>query len=316
VICALLTIVSILVIGTKKSPKLQETVSLKSINVSSTNSSSQRGKWPRNTLVIVPAIWKEITWPNRTSWPSWLREGLGMSPNNSQLYYIHLYQRFDPNSRFPYDYPYCINIHQESGVYLQFIRDYYYDLPDKMLFLHGRPVVHTRQNPIQSAQCFRDDVHFASVNDNREFIRERPWNYWPRDPTDNVGLMYKCAKRILTLFGYDAELQLNPTNRTVKDENLISAFCCAQFYVTKERIRRYTYEQWISLYDLIREPFCTSPLENEELVKGIQWFGGALEHLWHIILGLSPTNAPPPLPKTTTDQCQWFRPLCKGSPCG
>ncbi|CAF0890079.1 unnamed protein product [Adineta steineri] len=283
--------------------------------MSGMNNSSKLSKWPRKTLVVVPIMWKEINWNDRLNWPSWLREGLGLSNVNPRSYYIHLYQRIDPNSTYPYDWPYCKNVHEETGVFLQFVHDYYHDLPDKMLFMHGRPLVHTSHNPIQSAQCIRDDVHFASVNDDREWIYNRPWTYWPRDPDDNIALMYKCAKRILILLGYNAELQLNPTNKNPKDENVISGFCCAQFYVTKERIQRYTYEQWLSLFHANFEPYCTTPRENEQLGNGIQWFGGTFEHIWHVILGLYPVDAPAPKHNTTTHRCQWFRPACKGSPC-
>jgi hypothetical protein len=110
-------------------------------------------------------------------------------------------------SRFPYDWPYSINVHEETGVYLQFIHDYYHDLPDKMLFTHGNHFIHTSHNPIQSAQCIHGNVHFASINDDREWIHTRPWTYWLRNPDDNVAIMYKCAKRMLTLLGYDTELQ-------------------------------------------------------------------------------------------------------------
>ncbi len=314
-ICVFLAAAVILIISTEKWQKTQLTVFLNSPNASATSNNSRQSKWKRNTLIVVPAIWKEIKWANRSSWPSWLRDGLGLSGESSRSYYVHLYQRVDPNSTFPYDWPYCINVQEETGVYLQFIHDYYYDLPDKMLFMHGNPLVHTSYNPIQSAQCIRDDVHFASVNDDREWIHTRAWTYWPRDPDDNIGIMYKCAKRILTLLGYDAELQLNPTNKTPKDDNVISCFCCAQFYVTKERIHRYTYEQWLSLYQARLDPFCTTQRENEKLGHGIQWFGGTFEHMWHVILGLHPTNAPHPDANTTTDRCRWFRPSCKGSPC-
>jgi hypothetical protein len=45
--------------------------------------------------------------------------------------------------------------------------------------------------------------------------------------------MYKCDKRLLTLFGFDGEAQLNPSNLIPKDNNVISTMCCAQFYGNK-----------------------------------------------------------------------------------
>ena len=280
-----------------------------------TSNNSKPTKWPKNTLVVIPTIWKEIDWTNRSSWPVWLRNGLGWSNSTTHSYHIHLYQRIDPNSTYPYDWPYSVNVHEETGIILQFIRDHYFDLPDKMLFMHGKPYVHTSHNPVQSALCIRDDVHFASINDEREWIHKRPWTYWPRDPDDNIAMMYKCANRMLTLFGYDGESQLNLAKMKSKDENVISGFCCAQFYVTKERIHRYTYEQWLSAYRANFEPICTTEKENGPLGKGIQWFGGTFEHLWHVILGLYPVDAPAPRMNTTTHRCQWFRASCKGSPC-
>ena len=133
---------------------------------------------------------------------------------------------------------------------------------------------------------------------------------------DNVGLMYKCAKRLLGLFGYDGESQLNPTNMARKDDNVVSTFCCAQFYVTKHRIHHYTYEQWLSLYRASHEPFCTTERDRESPGGGgTKWFGGSFEHLWHVILGLNPPNMPSPKNKTITDQCHVFRSSCNGSPC-
>ena len=275
--------------------------------------STNKSKWERNKLVIIPAIWKEINWANQSSWPLWLRNGLDLFNNTSRLYDVHLYQRVDPNSKPPYDWPYCANVHEEAGVYLKFIHDYYHDLPDKMLFMHGNPFGHTR-HPIELAQCVRDDVHF--VNINNYWIKDRLWTVWPRDPADNIALGYKCARRLLTLLDFDAEAQLNPDNKVARDESLITTICCAQFYVTKERIRHYTHKQWSSLYNATLEPYCTTKLDQEiPGGQGHKYFGAAFEHLWHVILGLHPTNMPLPKNRTNTDRCHLFRSSCKGSPC-
>jgi hypothetical protein len=295
------------------------TIFLKVILTSSTKSSlitsiSKPSKWKKNKLVIIPAIFNEIDWANHSTWPLWLREGLDLfNKNASRPYDIHLYQRFDPNSKAPYNWPYCYNVHEEAGVYLKFIYDYYHDLPDKMLFLHGRPKDHSFY-PIEAAQCIRDDVYYANVNNI--WLQERPWTMGSPDPTDNITMMYKCAKRLLTLFGFDGEAQLNPNNKKQKDRSVISTMCCAQFYVRKERIHHYTYEQWSSIYNASLQPFCTTSLTRElPGGTGIKWFGGSLEYLWHVILGLSPTDMPPPRAKTHTDLCHLFRSSCKGTLC-
>ena len=128
--------------------------------------------------------------------------------------------------------------------------------------------------------------------------------------------MYKCANRLLNLFGFNGELQLNPNRQVKKDENTISALCCAQFYVTRERIHHYTYEQWSSLYYASLEPFCTTKLDSEKPGKpGTKWFGGSFEHLWHVVLGLNPVDMISPQAKTHTDPCHYFRSNCSYSPC-
>jgi hypothetical protein len=297
----------------KKLQKNQSIVFQIPTPTSANNSISKQSKWEKNKLVVIPAIWKEINWTNRLSWPLWLRQGLDLSNDASRSYHVHLYQRIDPDSKPPYDWPYCANVHEEAGVYLKFIYEYYHDLPDKMLFVQGNPLEHS-PHPIETAQCIRDDVHYASINGFWNI--ERPWSFWPRDSTDNIAIMYKCAVRLLSLFGFNGEAQLNPNSLRPKDDNVVTAICCAQFYVTKERIHRYTYEQWSSVYRASHEPYCASKLDREKPgVKGIKWFGGSLEHLWHVILGLHATNMPRPIPKTYTDRCLLFRPSCKGSPC-
>jgi len=182
-----------------------------------------------------------------------------------------------------------------------------------MLFIHGDPFAHT-PHPIEAALCIRDDVHYANINSL--WFADRSWSTWAIDKNDSMALMYKCAIYLLTLFGFDADAQLNPDNIQPKDQSAITAPCCAQFFVTKERIQYYTYEQWSSVYNASLEPYCASP--NAIEITGepdIKWFGGSFEHLWHIILGLHSSKIPLPKPKTNSDLCHLFRSSCKGSPC-
>ena len=270
---------------------------------------NKRSKWEDDKLVVIPAFWKEIDWANRSSWPLWLLEGL----NPQSSYQVHLYQRIDPNSTAPYDWPYCANRHEETGVYLQFIYEYYHDLPNKMLFIHGEPLKHS-PSPIQIAQCMRKDVHYASVNP--DYFFDRSWRMWVYTENDTIGHMYRCASYILGLFGFDGESQLNPNNITPKSNSTITAPCCAQFFVTRERIRHYTYEQWSAVYGANLRPYCVSP-DDAELVgeRDHKWFGGSFEHLWHVILGFHPNDMQLPKPKTISDPCHLLRSSCKGLPC-
>jgi hypothetical protein len=315
----LLGALMIVFINRKNLKEMVFTIFLRVISTSSMNSSlifsiPKQSKWKKNKLVIIPAIYTEIYWGNYSTWPHWLREGLDLfNKNASRPYDIHLYQRIDPNSKPPYNWPYCKNVHEEAGVYLKFIYDYYHDLPDKMLFVHAKPKQHSF-HPIEAAQCIRDDVYYTSVNNI--WFGNRPWIAGSPDPTDNITMMYKCAKRLLTLFGFDGEAQLNPNNKIPKDHSVLSTMCCAQFYVRKERIHHYTYEQWTSAYNASLQPYCTT-IRDRELpgLPGVKSFGSSLEFLWHVILGLHPTDMPPPRPKTNTDLCHLFRSPCFGSLC-
>ncbi|CAF1499009.1 unnamed protein product [Adineta steineri] len=290
-------------------------LSISSKDVLLENSIANKSKWKKNRLVIIPAIYNEIKWNNNSTWPFWLRQGLDLfNKNLSRSYDIYLYQRIDPNCNPPYTWPYSPNMHEEAGVYLKFIYDFYYDLPDKMLFIHAKPTQHSLQ-PIEASQCIRDDVYYTTINDL--WIQNRPWTSKMRDPIDNQSLIYKCAKHLLNLFGFDGEAQLNPDNQQPNDHNVISAMCCAQFYVRKERIHHYTYEQWSSVYNASLQPYCTHILDREfpGRMVGVKYFGGSLEFLWHIILGLHPAYMLPPRTNTNTDLCHLFYPSCRGSLC-
>ena len=182
-----------------------------------------------------------------------------------------------------------------------------------MLFIHAKPFQHSLR-PFEAAQCIRDDVYYTTIN-NR-WIQNHPWTSTMYDLTDNQTLIYKCAKRLLALFGYDGDAQLNPRNIQPKEHSVVSTMCCAQFYVRKERILHYTYEQWSAVYNASLQPYCATPLDRElPGGPGMKWFGGSFEYLWHIILGLYPADMLPPRAKTTTGLCRYFRPSCKGFSC-
>ncbi|CAF1417842.1 unnamed protein product [Adineta ricciae] len=279
------------------------------------NSSFKASRWRKDRLVIIPAIYQEIDWYKPSTWPNWLKNGLDMfNTSSSRPYDIYLYQRADPESKAPFNWPYCKNVHEEAGVYLKFIYDFYYDLPDRMLFIHGQPERHGLY-PIEAAQCVRDDVYYTSVNN--VWFQDRPWIAGKIDPVDNITVMYKCGVYLLSLFGFDGELQLNPKKVVPKDMSIFSILCCAQFYVRKERILHYTYEQWSTVYNASLQPYCTTPLDREILGTNLlRTFGSAMEILWHIILGFGPAVVPLPRAKTNTDLCHIFRSSCFGSLCG
>ena len=100
---------------------------------------TKKSKWEKNKLVVIPAVWKEINWANRSSWPT-------LVASRSCLYLIILHDHMmfiSTNVLIQIQHFLMIGlivqiVHEEAGIYLKFIYDYYHDLPDKMLFIHGK----------------------------------------------------------------------------------------------------------------------------------------------------------------------------------
>ena len=277
-------------------------------------SRSKASRWNTNQLLVIPALRQEIDWTHPTRWPRWLRQGLPrFNGNMSRPYEIYLYQRMDPKSAAPYDWPYCSNVYQEVGVFLKFINDFYDDLPDTMLFISGDSFVHSAQL-IGAAQCVRDDVHFLRLNSRQS--QNRSWSMQRGDLKEKRKLAYECVGRLLTRFGFDGGAQLNLKKRRDQATDILSPTCCTSFYVTKERIRHYKREQWSSLFRANRESVCSNIIEGETKAKARQeWFAYSLEHLWDIILILDSPSVLPFSDTITTTKCHFFRSSCTGSTC-
>ena len=182
-----------------------------------------------------------------------------------------------------------------------------------MLFIHGDPLSYSF-NIIERSQCIPDDVHYASIN--TPWFTNRPWKMWINTEHDTGRKMYRCASYLWSLFGFDGEGQLNSKNITSKENNTVTAPCCAQFFVARERIQHYTYEQWAAVYRANLQPYCVIP-DNGTIPSSLElvWFGRSLEHLWQIIFGLHPNDMSESKRGTASDTCHFFRSSCKDSPC-
>ena len=97
--------------------------------------------WPA-TPVVVPAVYDEYDHtipPWLLRWPVWI------------------YQRRDPNLPL-----FCPNFGNEGGVYLQFIVDFYDNLPEKVVFIQARPEEHDdRWENI--VRCMKPEVDFTTL---------------------------------------------------------------------------------------------------------------------------------------------------------
>ena len=103
--------------------------------------------WPPNTPVLVPAMHNEIN----EVLPRWLLR-----------WPAFLYQPKSP--RLP---RYCPNHGFEGGVYLQFILDFYHNLPHTTVFLQGMPQNHNEEWE-EWLTCLRPTVTFASMTRNQD----------------------------------------------------------------------------------------------------------------------------------------------------
>ena len=98
-------------------------------------------------LALVVAHWKEDL--------SWLE-----SPGLASLPRV-VYQRHDPKQRL-----YSPNHGFEAGVYLQFIVEHYYNLPEQVVFMQGDPGSHVDLGTFgETLRCLRaGDVRYFSFS--------------------------------------------------------------------------------------------------------------------------------------------------------
>jgi hypothetical protein len=149
---------------------------------------------------------------------------------------------------------------QECPYYITYILDHYHNLPEVVLFSHGRPQAHN-SNMIKHWSWFIDRVqqdtqrHFfnASVG----FLSANCGVYVQR---------YIKSRPILDLLGYDRTS--GPFADQIKTLGL-GTYCCAQFIVHRSRILQHPISFWrLALKIVIDMNDCSH-----------------FEHLWHVFFG-------------------------------
>ena len=208
---------------------------------------SYGGSW-KTPVVVVPAAYNEFV----SDTPGWLLELL-TSPKRS----LYLYQRIEGPER-PH---YAHNVGFESGIYLRFVVDHYDDLPEVLVGVHGVPDAH---NPYwrEWVACLRPNMTYTSLN--TEWVEDRTVD------GDGPSLAFsphqlfteQCMRDTLDLIG----MPLAPRARIP-----FKTFCCAQFAVHRDVIRRRPKAVWQQLYDTFGAPpgICHkgAPRPLEELVS-------------------------------------------------
>lgn len=149
---------------------------------------------------------------------------------------------------------------QECPYYLTYIIDHYRDLPDIVLFSHGRPQAH---NPhiLEHWSWFikkvQQDTHGRFFNASVGFLHANCGIYVQR---------YLRSRPILDLLGYNRTI--GPLANQIESLAL-STYCCAQFIVHRSRILEHPLSFWrLALKITIDMNDCSH-----------------FEHLWHVFLG-------------------------------
>jgi hypothetical protein len=149
---------------------------------------------------------------------------------------------------------------QECPYYLTYILDHYYDLPEIVIFSHGRPQVHN-PNIVKHWSWFIDQV--------QRDTQRRFFNASIGFLSSNCGIYVKRyikSRPILDLLGYNRKL--NPLANQIK-ALFVGTYCCAQFIVHRSRILQHPISFWrLALKITIDMNDCSH-----------------FEHLWHIFFG-------------------------------
>jgi len=149
---------------------------------------------------------------------------------------------------------------QECPYYITYILDHYHDLPEVVLFSHGRPQAH---NPhiVKHWSWFIDqvqnDTQHRFFNASTGFLSVNCLIYVQR---------HLNSRPILDLLGYNRTT--GPLANQIETVAL-STYCCAQFIVHRSRILRHPMSFWrLALKIVIDMNDCSH-----------------FEHLWHVFFG-------------------------------
>jgi len=158
------------------------------------------------------------------------------------------------------------NTANEASAYLQFIVDYFYDLPERMLFLHSHRYAYHQQDIVTLLYDLKNaPPEYCNINSAIWGTLEDP---------DRL-FLYNSSHRSWL------ESYLGPLPSLLLDR------CCAQFIVHRDRIRA----RPLSFYqDALR--IALDPSIDEENKEDNRQLGLFFEWLWHYIFGEPPIATP------------------------
>lgn len=318
------------------SPVVDFVVSHTHINNSNDTSEGKRPAVEAKRLMLVPSVYKEWSIGEGDS-PQWYRDKNFIADHGD--YDIFLYQKLDPSKE---RYMEC-NRGAENAVYYEYIVSHYENLPEMMIFTHGRPFEHSK-NLFDYVKCIAPNATYHSLN-LEMYKCVSVWNgVWARYAI----WLEQCFRDVLRILWKadsleDLDKRIPPSNPFRMCNHMSQ-----QFFVSREMIRKRSLEEWKVLRDVLsKQDTCHKgnpdyehlyafnasqrmELGPEDPELGMEKnthrrkygsFAGRLtqalasEHLSHLIFGHH-QELEMPLP-TMSSVCAQFLPedQCPGSPC-
>ena len=177
-----------------------------------------------HSVVAIPAVYSE--------WDDWLPPWY-INPNKWNIS-VFTYQRRDPKKEH-----YVPNMGGEAGVYLKFVIDFYDNLPDVSLFVHGRPDDHRpiMSNHLDWAGCIKPNIlnGYHTVN-ILHIPRTTEWfgkfELW----------IEQCWRDLLAVVDIYPE-----PRKPIK----VATYANQQFAITRDHLRRHPKKIYETLYEKI-----------------------------------------------------------------
>ena len=193
------------------------------------------------------------------------------------------YQRLDVRApRFVPNYAF------EAGIYLRFVKDYYYLLPKLAVFLQADAYVSDininpgriadlrhRLNNLDIEAMRSSGVGYLPMNDF--FVRDRTTLRWYGMGVGSE--VQQCWEQVARWYGHADAFDSQP-------EPTVSFYCCNYFAVLPENILRTPFDTWKLVYELLVEHGTCHPGHvGPDRDLGKHEAAGTFEHLAPLIWG-------------------------------
>ena len=245
----------------------------------------ERHGW-RKPIVAVVAVYKEWT----SAIPAWA------CPDEAANYTVApFYQRLDPSA--PRFVP---NFANEAGVYLKFVVDHYWHLPELTAFVQadaGNEHLHYAKSGVRGVPVSRriGSLNVAAIREAgvgylplADLALQRATSFWRQ--RGYAADVKDCWLRVASWFGHPEAFQ-------GMREPTVTVYCCNYFAVTRENIRRIPWHTWNHVYQaLVVNGTCHDVPAYTTVIapdrdRGKHEAAGAFEHLAHLIWGGSEQTA-------------------------